>query len=81
MMGVLPACSRLVTVVAAVAAFGVTLAIPAAGEYVVRARGADGKRRPVEAAYRISASGGNTVAWPRFDSERMSRRRSRCVDS
>ena len=38
MMGVLPACSRLVTVVAAVAAFGVTLAIPAAGDTTVRLR-------------------------------------------
>jgi len=38
MMGVLPACSRLVTVVAAVATFGVTLAIPAAGDTTVRLR-------------------------------------------
>ncbi|MCW5807824.1 MAG: hypothetical protein KIT31_36060, partial [Deltaproteobacteria bacterium] len=48
------------------------LAIPEAGEYVVRATATDAKRRPVEAAFRIAASGPNAVAWPRFDNERIS---------
>ena len=47
------------------------LAVPEAGEYVVRAAALDRKRRPVEAAFRMSASGGTAVAWPRFDNERI----------
>jgi len=48
-----------------------SFAIQEAGEYVVRAAALDGKRRPVEAAFGLSASGGNSVAWPRFDHERI----------
>ncbi|HEV7559698.1 MAG TPA: MG2 domain-containing protein, partial [Kofleriaceae bacterium] len=47
------------------------LAVATAGEYVVRVAGQDGKHRRVEAAFALSASGRTSVAWPRFDHERI----------
>jgi uncharacterized protein YfaS (alpha-2-macroglobulin family) len=47
------------------------LAVPEAGAYQVRAWAQDTAQRLVQAGFRVSASGGNTVAWPRFDQDRI----------
>jgi len=47
------------------------LTVLEAGAYQVRAWAQDTEKRQVQAGFRVSASGGNTVAWPRFDQDRI----------
>ncbi|NMO21455.1 hypothetical protein HPC49_31130 [Pyxidicoccus fallax] len=47
------------------------LTVPGAGAYQVRAWAQDTAQRLVQAGFRVSASGDNTVAWPRFDQDRI----------
>ncbi len=47
------------------------LSVPEAGAYQVRAWAQDTAQRMVQAGFRVSASGANTVAWPRFDQDRI----------
>ncbi len=45
--------------------------ITEAGEYQVRAWAEDSEHRSVQAGFKITASGSNPAAWPRFDQDRI----------
>ncbi|MFP2924095.1 alpha-2-macroglobulin family protein [Pyxidicoccus sp. 3LG] len=47
------------------------LTVPEAGQYQVRAWAQDPAKNLVQAGFQVSASGGNAVAWPRFDQDRI----------